>query len=103
MNSDDHPTLDITLLGREYHVACPPGERESLQAAVAYVDQKLHEIAEKTKASGERLAVMAALNIAHELVTLKLPGGFDLQEFRRRIDAMQARLDAVMTSQEQLF
>jgi cell division protein ZapA len=96
-------TLDIVLMGREYRVACAPEEREALQRAVGYVDEKMRELAEKTKSSGDRLAVMTALNIAHELLSIKLPGGFDLQEFRRRIGAMQARLDEAMASQEQLF
>lgn len=103
MKPEENQTLDIVLLSREYRVACAPEERESLKAAVEYVDMKLREIGDKTKASGERLAIMVALNIAHELVSIKLPGGFDLLEFRRRIDSMQARLDAVMASQEQLF
>lgn len=96
-------TLDIVLMGREYRVACAPEEREALQKAVAYVDEKMRDLAEKTKSSGDRLAVMTALNIAHELLSIKLPGGFDLQEFRRRIGSMQARLDEAMASQEQLF
>jgi cell division protein ZapA len=96
-------TLDIVLMGREYRVACAPEEREDLLNAVALVDEKMHEIGAKTKSTGERLAVMTALNLAHELLTLKLPGGFDMQEFRRRIASMQARLDEAMASQEQLF
>ena len=53
--------LDITLLGKEYRVACPPEEREALLAAVAFVDEKMHDIAEKTKSNvSERIAVMAA-------------------------------------------
>ena len=64
--------LDIKLLGKEYRVACPPDERDSLLAAVAYVDEKMHDIAEKTKSNiSERIAVMAALNIAHEYLSQK--------------------------------
>jgi len=96
-------TLDIVLMGREYRVACAPEDRESLQTAVSFVDEKMREIGEKTKSTGERLAVMTALNLAHELLSVKLPGGFDMQEFRRRIGSMQARLDEAMASQEQLF
>ncbi|HMM54746.1 MAG TPA: cell division protein ZapA [Candidatus Desulfobacillus sp.] len=96
-------TLDIVLMGREYRVACPPDERESLLAAVAFVDGKMREISAKTKSTGERLAVMTALNLAHELLSVKLPGGFDMQDLRRRITSMQARLDEAMASQEQLF
>lgn len=104
MNSThEENALDIVLLGREYRVACKPEDRETLLKALSYVDEKMQEIADKTKASGERLAVMVALNIAHELTTLNAPGGFDFLEFKRRIASMQARLDAAMASQEQLF
>ncbi len=96
-------TLDIVLMGREYRVACTPDEREALQSAVALVDEKMREIGAQTKSTGERLAVMTALNLAHELLSIRLPGGFDMLEFRRRIGAMQARLDEAMASQEQLF
>jgi cell division protein ZapA len=109
-------SLDITLLGREYRVACPPDERESLLAAVAYVDVKMKDIAAKTKSTGERLAVMTALNLAHELLVPKdgadatsaSPAGntfdaFDRQEFARRIDAIEARLDEAMAEQDKLF
>jgi cell division protein ZapA len=96
-------TLDIVLMGRDYRVACAPEEREALQSAVALVDEKMREISAQTNSSGERLAVMTALNLAHELLSIKLPGGFDMQELRRRIGAMQARLDEAMASQEQLF
>ena len=95
--------LDIKLLGREYRVACKPEEREGLLAAVTYLDEKMRDLAVKTNSAGERLAVMTALNLAHELLSIKLPGGFDMQELRRRIGAMQARLDEAMASQEQLF
>ena len=103
MTKKEANTLDIVLMGREYRVACAPDEREALQTAVAFVDEKMREIGEKTKSTGERLAVMTALNLAHELLSIKLPGGFDMQEFRRRIGYMQARLDEAMASQEQLF
>lgn len=96
-------TLEIVLAGREYSVACPPDERQSLQAAVDYLDDQLRTAAEKTRSSGERLIVMTALNLAHELLTMKLPGGFDMNEFQRRIGVMEASLDKALTPQEQLF
>jgi cell division protein ZapA len=102
-------TLDIKLHGRDYRVACPTEERESLLAAATLLDGKMSEIAGQTRSSGERLAVMAALNLAHELVGLQrqMSNGsepFDRQLFRRRIESIEARLDAAMTEQqEQLF
>ncbi|MBK8338377.1 MAG: cell division protein ZapA [Sterolibacteriaceae bacterium] len=99
----DQTLLDITLLGREYRVACPPDERDALLKAASYVDEKMRDIRGKTQSAGEKLAVMTALNIAHELLQMKLPGGIDLQDFRRRIDSMQSRVDQALALQEKLF
>lgn len=113
--SNDVTFLDIVLLGKEYRVACPPEEREALQAAVAFVDGKMHEIAEKTRSNiAERIAVMAALNIAHEHLNLKATvgtpqltteseTGVDIAALMRRIQDMEAQLDAALASQEKLF
>ncbi|WIM04667.1 MAG: cell division protein ZapA [Candidatus Nitricoxidivorans perseverans] len=99
------PTLDIKLNGREFRVACTPGEREPLLAAVAFLDGRMTEIAKQTRNTGERLAVMTALDLAHELTSLKRPQTTldDVPDFRRRIVAMEARLDEALAHQEDLF
>ncbi len=114
-NETNSLSLDIILLGKEYRVACPPGEQEALAAAAAYVDQKMHEIASKTKNNlAERIAVMAALNIAHEYLSQKKSAaslpltdaseiGFDRSEFQRRICSMEAELEAVLKPQDKLL
>lgn len=100
-----HSTLDIKLNGREFRVACPPEERESLLAAAAFLDARMAEITKQTRNTGERLAVMTALNLAHELTSLKQPQTTldDVPDFRRRIVAMEARLDEALAHQEDLF
>ncbi|AEV24940.1 hypothetical protein Dsui_0527 [Azospira oryzae PS] len=104
--------IDVAILGREYRVACPPGEQEALLAAVAYVDRKMQDIAAKSKtAAAERVAVMAALNIAHELLSAgkaESPAEnpetpVDGPDFQRRIGAMETQLDAALQGQEPLF
>ncbi len=96
-------TLDITLLGKEYRVACRPEEREGLLAAVAYLDERLNDLARRTNASGEKLATMTALNIAHEFLQFQKSGGFDMQAAKRRIGFVNARLEGVLAQQEKLF
>ena len=98
-------TLDIKLHGKEFRVACPPAEKDDLLAVVAFLDWKMAEIAKQTRSTGERLAVMTALNLAHELISLKdePPGSIDDRDMKRRIEAMEARLDAALAPQEQLF
>jgi cell division protein ZapA len=69
-------TIDVRLLGKDYRVACEPAEREALQAAVAFLEDKFREAGEKApnsaRAGGERAAVMMALNLAHELLAAKI-------------------------------
>ncbi len=97
-------TLDIKIHGKEFRVACAPEEKDDLLAVVAFLDWKMSEIAKQTKSSGERLAVMTSLNLAHELISLKDPmSSFDARDAKRRIAAMEARLDAALAPQESLF
>ncbi|NMG45965.1 cell division protein ZapA [Aromatoleum toluvorans] len=96
-------TLDISLLGKTYSVACRPEDREGLMAAVAFLDEKLNSVAARTNSSGEKLAVMTALNIAHEFLQFQRSGGFDMQAVKRRISLVNARLDGVLAQQEKLF
>lgn len=95
--------LDISLLGKEYHVSCPARERESLLEAVAYLGQRLEESGRKAHASAETLAMMAALNIAHEFLQLLHGRGFDLPSLKRRIGDMQTRIESALAQQEKLF
>jgi cell division protein ZapA len=97
-------TIDIQLRGKEYRVACAPEEKDDLLAVVAFLEWKMGEIAKQTKSNGERLAVMTALNLAHELINIKEPAGsIDAKDVKGRIAVMEARLDAALASQEELF
>jgi cell division protein ZapA len=110
--SAEEKFLDVNILGREYRVACPPGEREALEAAVGFVDERMNDIAAKSKtATPERVAVMAALNIAHELLEARArdnapqigPDGFDMTEAKRRMASMRIALDQALAPQEKLL
>ncbi|GMV54890.1 MAG: hypothetical protein AMXMBFR6_06950 [Betaproteobacteria bacterium] len=95
--------IDVRLLGREYRLSCEPSEREMLLDAVRLLENRLAELSERTKASGERLAIMAAVNLAHELVQARRLSGVDLQDYQRRIVAMKKRLDQALATQDSLF
>ncbi len=104
MSADKVDTLDIKILDRELRVACPEEERAELLDAVAYLDKRMREIRDAGKVTSvERIAIMAALNIAHELLTTRLGSGFDMAEFKRRIQSMQATIDAALAEQDELF
>ena len=102
--SEKAKTLDVNIMGRNYRVSCPDDEREALLAAVGYVDKKMTEIKTTSKVSGtERIAVMAALNIAHELLSVKVGSGFDIAELKRRMNSVQSKLDQALSQQDSLF
>jgi cell division protein ZapA len=102
--SADAKTIEISILGRNYRIACEDDEREALMQAVAYLDGKMGEIKKAGKVSGtDRIAVMAALNIAHELLSLKVGNGFDIGQAKRRISLIEAKLDAAIAQQDKLF
>jgi cell division protein ZapA len=110
-------TLDVSLLGRDFKVACKEAERAELTDAVALLDRRMREIRESGKIAGaERIAVMAALNLAHDLLReRKLPrgaasaptpvaasspsGAVDEASLRRRIATMNSSLDQALAGQ----
>lgn len=95
--------VDVTIMGREFRVACPPEEQEKLLQAVEYLDRKMREIRDAGKVIGvERIAIMAALNIAHELLNTRM-GGFDLGDIKRRIHSLERQIDEAMADQDDLF
>jgi len=100
----NNSAVDVAIMGREFRVTCPDEEREELLQAVTYLDKKMCEIRDNGKVVGsERIAIMAGLNIAHELLVTKVKGGFDMGEFKRRIDNMQMLLDTATPEQDKLF
>ena len=103
----DKGAITLNILGREFRVACPEGEEKQLVASADYLNRKVREVRDTGKVAGnERLAIMAALNIAHEMMTNRhpSPASFDGAEIRRRIASMQETLDAALAAdQEKLF
>lgn len=102
--SADSKGLQINVMGREFRIACPENEQKGLLEAVDYLNRKMNEIRDNGKVIGlERIAIMAALNIAHELLSTKVGGGFDIAEVKRRMNHMETVLDQAMRDQSKLF
>ena len=95
---NDPVRVTVRILDKEFHVACPPEEREDLLLAAAFLNGKMREIRDQGKGAGaERVAIIAALNIANELVKLKGRGeregvvGVRLKNLREKVDAALER------------
>lgn len=93
--------ISVAVLGKELTVACPPEERDSLIAAARYLDGKMREISDSGKVIGaERCALMAGLNISHELLQARTSGAASnsgwAAERDRRLKYLSAKIDDVL-------
>lgn len=103
MASQPNVSLDVAIMGREFRVACPEDERESLLQAVTFLDRKMREIRDHGKVIGlERIAIMAALNITHDYLAAK-PINPDDSAHREHIERMTGLLDQALAQQDNLF
>ncbi len=97
-------SLMLTIFGREYRIACAPDERADLVACARYVDARMNDIRDAGKVMGaDRVAVMAALQIAQELFSAKAGGGASLGEIKQRLRQLNEMADEVLATQEKLF
>ena len=95
-------SIEIHILGRAYKVACSREQEPALIAAADYLDEKMREIRESSKVIGaERIAIMAGLNLAHDLLTNG--GGGLIEKARVRVNHCSALLDSVLEDQDKLF
>jgi len=93
---DNQDSLTIKILEKEYRVACPAEDKESLNASATILNEKLMQIKSKGSViSTERIAVMAALNMSHEI----LNGQTLVDEhssLNNRIDSLSEKIDNTM-------
>lgn len=95
--------IDVMILGREFTVSCTDEERQGLLNAVNYLDKKMRDIRDTGKVVGlERIAVMAALNLSHEVLNTK-SGDVDIGDYKRRIIALQDQVDDAISAQSKLL
>lgn len=101
--SEAFAQVTIRILEKEYQVACPASEKADLLASADMLNRKMREIRDSGKVVGlDRVAVMAALNLANEL--LKAQGhGEELENVvGLRVRAMRERLDSALGPPKQL-
>lgn len=88
--------VNVRILDREYTVGVEPAERDSLLAAARMLEQRMRDVRGSNKmAAIDRVAVLAALNLAHELQQLKDDTSRRDRELTRTLDLLQRKLDQV--------
>lgn len=103
MSKDAPNAVSITILGKEYLIACQEDEKSELLSSANYLDRKMREIRDHGKVIGtDRIAVMAALNIAHELLHNKGELIMANPDVEGRIRSIQEKIEEALYRSRQL-
>ena len=95
--------VSIRILDKEYRVSCGPEEKDGLLESARMLDQRMREIRQAGRVIGiDRIAVMAALNIAFELLNLQQNQVHGQEDLDRRLHNLQERLGDALATQHQL-
>lgn len=95
--------VSVTVLQKEYKIACPPEEENALIQSAALVDKKMREIRGQGKSVGQdRVAIMAAINIAYELLqTQEQPHG-DVEAITHELSRLREQVEGALFNGRQL-
>src|SRR5438045_4078404 len=101
--SEGKRNATIQLLEKTYQVECPADQVLNLQEAAIYLDDRLNECSRASKHSNlNRLILMTALNISHELIVAKKHNTEYVKTMSARIKALQNKIDEVITKQQEI-
>ena len=101
--SDEVDTVSISILGREYQISCPPSEEEALRKSAKFLDGQMAKVKSRgTTLAFEKVAVMAALNICHELLLKSQTAEDSESEAREKIQTLQRKIESALHNSRQI-
>ena len=93
----------VNILGKEYRIACEPGSEQELVDAARFLDARMREVRSSGKVIGaDRIAVMVALNLAHELLEEKSEQTSAASTASKRLRALRERIEIALNDSTQL-
>lgn len=95
--------VSVRILEKEYQVACLPEERSELLDSAEHLNTKMREIRDSGNIVGlDRIAVMAALNLAHELLRVRGRGAVIDADVGQRVRQLRERVETALNRGQQL-
>ena len=95
--------VNVSILGKEYRIACDPGTEDELVSAARFLDARMREVRGTGKVIGtDRIAVMVALNLAHELLAEKTEQNSAASSANKRIRSLRERIEIALNDSTQL-
>jgi len=101
MNGNKRGIL-VRILDKEFQIACPKEKENILRQSAAYLDTKMCNLRKNGRIIGiDRIAIMAALSIAHELIELKSTPSDEVIELADRLTRLQSKIDCALLENSQ--
>jgi len=102
--NESNQTTSIHILNKTYHVKCPKEQMYALRQAALYLDEKMREIVDTTHLRGqEHIAIMVALNLAHEILSLHSKEEQFQTNLAHRLQTLHKKVtDSLSTNLEEL-
>jgi cell division protein ZapA len=102
-NPEVSSTVLVKILDREYQIACPPSEQDALLKSARYLDENMRKIKSRGTIHGlEKVAVMAALNITHELIQKNQQINLSRHSNAQKIKYLEDKVDRAMLNSRQI-
>jgi len=96
-------TLSVTILDRSYKIKCPPNQAQELQESAHYVDEQMRKVQQASNInSTDRVAIVTALNICHELIQLQKQKNNYIDIMNQRIQDLQHRIENFLATSEEI-
>ncbi len=103
MNNPQPVPVTISILDKEFRIACPPEEKDALIASAHYLDRKMREVRNTGKVVGiDRISVMTALNITHELLQARRDQASASHDLGPRLRALQEAAEEELSKSRQI-
>ena len=101
--SEQNTAIQVTILDKEYQVSCPPSDQEALIKSARYLDENMRKIKGRGNIHGaEKIAVMAALNITHDMLRKNLLINETRQTTSEQVQSLEEKIDLALASSRQL-
>lgn len=94
--------ITIQLLGKEYQIKCPEAETNALQRAAQYLEEKMRLTGESGIISLDRIAIIAALNVSHQLLMLEQQKNQHAHSVNNRLTDLQSKIETALAQNKQM-
>ncbi len=98
-NDNNSVPVSVQILDKEYRIGCKEGEQQDLINSAQYVDRRMRELRQSGRVIGsDRIAVMVALNIAHELLECRHSQTRNEEAISQRIRSLQKKIEGALNA-----